>query len=188
MKATFTLPEDYQAKYIINLKEKRPAILVNGLALVITLILILFGAMYCPFSKLLDPLDLTAALRLLSVGIGCLVYIPLHELVHGLFIRIYSGRRAKYGFTLMYAYAGSDAWFAKGPYIVIALAPVVLWGIVLAAIQSLVPLSWFWVVYFIQIVNLSGAAGDLYVFVRLLREKPDILIRDTGTDMTVWGK
>jgi len=68
------------------------------------------------------------------------------------------------------------------------LAPVVFWGIVLAVINVLVPLEWFWVVYFIQIINLSGAAGDLYVTVKFSRLPSDILVQDYGVGMTVYSR
>ena len=71
---------------------------------------------------------------------------------------------------------------------VIALAPVVFWGIVIAVINVLVPEGWFWVVYMIQVTNLSGAAGDLYVTVKFSRFPKDILIKDHGVGMTVFSK
>ena len=61
---------------------------------------------------------------------------------------------------------------------------MVIWGIVLAVLTALVPDSWFWPVYFIQMANISGAAGDLYVFWRLGRMSPEILVNDTGVAMT----
>ena len=69
----------------------------------------------------------------------------------------------------------------------IALAPIVIWGIFLTVLLILVPQSWFWAVYFIQLVNLSGAAGDLYVVWKFSGMRGDILIRDSGTDMTVYA-
>ena len=70
---------------------------------------------------------------------GMVLYIFLHEFVHGIFIKRYSGKKADYGFTGMYAYAGSKPYFNKKSYLVIALAPVVLWGIVLTALLLIVP-------------------------------------------------
>ena len=69
----------------------------------------------------------------------------------------------------------------------IALAPIVIWGIVLTVFLIFVPESWFWAVYFIQLINLSGAAGDLYVVWKFSGMRRDILIRDSGTDMTVYA-
>ena len=88
----------------------------------------------------------------------------------------------------MYAFVGSSDYYDKTAYIFIALAPVVIWGIVLAIVNLLVSVEWFWVVYFIQIMNLSGAAGDLYVTVKFSRLPKDVLIQDYGVGMKVFSK
>jgi hypothetical protein len=43
------------------------------------------------------------------------------------------------------------------------------------------------VVYLIQMVNLSGAGGDIYVTFKFARLPRDILVRDTGVAMTVFA-
>ena len=73
-------------------------------------------------------------------------------------------------------------------YIFIALAPVVLWGVILGVVNLFVPIGWFWVVYLIQIVNLSGAAGDLFVTIKFSRLPKDILVQDYGVGMKVFSK
>src|SRR5699024_9973818 len=114
-------------------------------------------------------------------------YLVLHELVHGVLIWFFSGRMAHFGFSGLYAYAGSEAYFKKSSYLIIALAPIVVWGMVLLLLIFLVPPDWFWVVYLIQAFNVSGAAGDLYVTVLFARLPKHILVQDTGTAMTVYA-
>lgn len=187
MTGTFTLPEGYAPLLTVDLqKNKKLAVLVNLLALLIAVPLVVIGIFLQPIELDLD--DSLLWVRYGVMVVGYIVYIILHELVHGVFIRIFSGKRAKYGVTGIYAYAGSDAYFAKLPYLAIALAPVVIWGAVLAVLCALVPPAWFWAVYFIQIGNLSGAAGDFYVTVRFLGLPRDILVRDYGVGMTVFSK
>ena len=117
-----------------------------------------------------------------------MLYLVLHDLVHGIAMKLCGTRRVHYGFTGMYAFAGSDDYYDKSGYIMIALAPIVVWGVVLAVLNLLVPTAWFWVVYLIQISNLSGAAGDLYVTVKFSRLPRDILVRDSGVAMTVYAR
>jgi len=170
-------------------KDKKLLLLVNGLALVILLAFGIPGHMLVPVSTIHDTAD-GVGMMLLRVGVmlvGVVAYIILHELVHGVFIKKYSGEPAFYGFTGTYAYAGSKAYFAKKDYFVIALAPVVFWGVVLAVLNPLVPRSWFWVVYFIQLTNLSGAAGDLYVVWRFSRLPQNVLIQDHSVSMVVYA-
>lgn len=103
-------------------------------------------------------------------------------------MKYFSGAPVRYGFTGLYAYAGSEAYFTKKRYFIIALAPVAVWGVVLLALCMLVPAPWFWTVYLIQIGNIAGAAGDFYVVWRFAAMSPDILVRDAGVDMTVYSR
>lgn len=190
MHTVLTLPEGYRETLRIDLQaNKREMVLVNVLALVIFLVLAIPAQRMIPISTLFQMDDLGAVLlRLVVLMVGLVAYIFLHEWVHGIFMKRYSGIKATYGFTGLYAYAGSTAYFDKTHYIIIALAPVVVWGVVLAAVTALVPASWFWIVYFIQMTNLSGAAGDLYVTWKLSRLPSDLLVNDTGVAMTVYTK
>ena len=98
---------------------------------------------------------------------------------------VLSGVRPTYGLKLPYAYAGSTVWFDKKSHIITALAPVVLWGIVLQYAIARLPQAWFWPLWIIQISNLSGSAGDLYTVWALARMKGDLLIQDTGVRMRI---
>lgn len=185
------LPEGYATLLEVDLqKNRRLMLLVNGLSLFIAAVLV---AAVCPFVPIASLFDLSAGLGPYALRFGVLLatmiaYLFLHELIHGLFMRRLSGVRPRYGFTGLYAYASSSAYFNKKSYIVIALAPVVLLGVVLAATCLLVPPAWFWVVYAVQIINLSGAAGDYYVVWRFCRLPADILVQDAGVSMTVYAQ
>ena len=189
MKSTFELPCGYRQCLHVDLaKNKKLFLLVNLAAALIGVALAIAGIVICPISATFDAEEYIwmPLLRFGVLMIAFPVYIVLHELVHGLFIRIFSGKGAHYKFTLAYASAGSDAYFGKWSYIVIALSPVVLLGALLAVLCALLPATWFWVAYAIQILNLSGAAGDYYVTLRFCTLPRDILVRDSGTAMTVY--
>ena len=184
MRCVQSLPEGYREIRRVNLqKDKKTALLVNGAALLIALALILPAAFLKPIyhGETLPE----AALKLGVISGAMLVYIVLHELTHGVCMRCL-GAKVKYGFTLLYAYAGSDACFDKGAYLLIALAPVVVWGAVLTVVTALVPPEWVWVAYAVQVMNLSGAAGDLYVTALFSRLPGDILVQDSGVEMVVY--
>ncbi len=191
MKNFKELPEGYEKILDIDLQKNKKLMLgVNIGAIIVTVIMIAAAMPFVPISTLFDMETGLGvyALRFLAIAAGSFAYIILHELVHGVFMKGLSGVKPSYGFTLMYAYAGSTAYFNKNSYITIALAPVVIWGIVLGVLCAIVPESWFWVVYFIEIMNLSGAAGDAYVTCKMLTMPKDILVNDTGVAMTVYGK
>lgn len=188
------LPEGYVERFQLDLqKNKKTAILVNLLAILIAIPLIVLGHFRVPVTTVFNLADDADALlrtfgKCLVMMFCILAYIPLHELVHGICMKFFGCPKVRYGFTGLYAYAGSDAYFRKRPYLVIALAPVVIWGIVLLVINCLTNDSWFWVFYLVQVQNLSGAAGDLYVSCRFAKLPADLLVRDTGTSMTVYAR
>ena len=190
MKSCEQLPEGYGLLYGIDLqKDKRLALLVNLLSLGIAVLLTVPAAILVPLSTLFRNGEGDLSIRKVAVTMVLTVlYVVLHELVHGVAMKLCGTKRVKYGFTGMYAYAGSDDYYAKGAYLFIALAPVVLWGVVLAIAAPLVSRDWFWVVYFVQIMNLSGAAGDFYVTAKFSRLPGDVLIRDYGVGMQIYGK
>lgn len=49
------------------------------------------------------------------------------------------------------------------------------------------PRDWFWIVFIIQVINISGAAGDIYVFIRLLNMRGPVLVKDAGTSMEIFA-
>ena len=191
MKAVETLPEGYREIYSVDLqKNKKVALLVNLLAIVIAVVLVVTMHFFVPISSLFDMQNGLGSylIRFAALSVLMIVYMVLHELTHGIAMKICGTKKIKYGFTGLYAFAGSNDYYNKKAYIFIALAPIVLWGVVLAIINPFVPLEWFWVVYILQIINLSGAAGDLYVTVKFSGFPKDILIRDYGIGMTVFSK
>lgn len=189
MRSYRELPPGYHEIQTIDLqKDKKLALLVNGMALLIAVVMIAAALLLVPVRNLFGNNGLQGILVRLAVMYGGMfAYIILHEAVHGIVMRRFSDAKVRFGFTGLYAYAGSDAYYCRKHYILIALAPVLVWGIVLGILNVLVPQDWFYVVYMIQMANISGAAGDLYVSWNMNRLPADILVRDTGVSMTVYS-
>lgn len=190
MKAYSNLPDGYKEIYSIDLqKDKKMALLVNLLSVVIAAAVAVPMHFHISFLTLYDMSVGIGVyfLRLAVMLVGMVAYIVLHELVHGVTMKLFGTKKVKYGFTGLYAFAGSDDYYDKGSYVIIALAPIVVWGIVLAVIGALVPTEWFWAVYIIQVFNLAGAAGDLFVSFKFAKLPSDILVRDHGVGMTVYS-
>ena len=128
--------------------------------------MIAFGAWRYPFAPTWDFMRANAWTWLLLSAM-CFAYISLHELTHGALMHLLSGVRPKYGFKLCYAYAGSRAYFDRRSHNLIALAPLLVWGIVLFALERALPAEWFWLFYVVQISNVLRLDGR-----RLLRVRP----------------
>lgn len=189
MKAIGVLPEDYGEIYSLNLqKDKRAAIIVNLLALAIAAVMAVSMNFFVPVTSFFDMSGgiVRYFLRLAALIVLMVLYMVLHELVHGIAMKLCGTKRVKYGFTGLYAFAGSEDYYDKKSYIFIALAPIVLWGTVLAVVNFFVPTEWFWIVYMIQLINISGAAGDLFAAVKFSCMPKNILIQDSGVSMRVF--
>ena len=191
MHSTRQLPPQYRQLLAVDLqKDRKTALLINGLAVLLFAILCYLGHRLVPVGSLLDSSQGLGFyfLRLFLLLAGLVAYIVLHELTHGAVMRYYGAEHVRFGFTGLYAYAGSkEDYFDKHAYRRIALAPLLVWTVLLGLGCALVPRSWFWVLWFIQINNLAGCMGDLYVTLKFSSLSDDILILDTGVDMTVYG-
>ena len=187
MKSCERLPDGYNLIRSIDLlKNKKEALIVNVISLILFVLFFIPGQMYVPVTELLFSGDIVQLAALLLFQF---IYIAAHEAVHGIFMKCYlKNSKLKFGYKLIYAYAGSDGYFCKKHYIIIALAPLVILGILLLAVNLILKETFFWPVYFVQLLNISGAAGDLYVF-NIMRKMPsDILVNDTGIAMSVYAK
>lgn len=182
------LPAGYrEIKRIDLMSNRKEAILVNVLALGIMAAMAALGFVICPpFSSFVIGLHtLIDIVLLFACGF---LYMLLHELIHGIFMKGFSGVKPKYGFTGLYAYAGSEALFGRRQYLIIAFAPVVLLGVLLAVLNYTYYETDFWFFYLIQVFNLSGAAGDIYVGCLIGRAQREVLVRDSGTGMTLYAR
>lgn len=187
MRSTSVLPEGYGQIYSIDLqKDKKMSIIVNVIAALIAVAMIVPVHFIVPITTLFT-FDDTYVFRFMALAGLYVLYIILHEAVHGIAMKICKTKKVKYGFTGLYAFAGSDDYYTKGSYIFIALAPVVLWGVVIGIANYFVPREWFWVIYFLQVGNISGAAGDFFVTFKFLGMPRDILVHDHGVGMQVYS-
>lgn len=190
MKSYTELPLGYREIDSIDLqKNKKLSLLVNGIALLIGVLMAVPMHFVVPITTLFDMSEgfIPYLIRFGVLMVGIILYMVLHELVHGIAMKRCGTKKIQYGFTGLYAFAGSEDYYDKPSYVIIALAPIVVWGVVLLVLNLLVPAQWFWVVYWIQISNISGAAGDLYVTYRFSRLPADILVKDYGVGMTVYS-
>ena len=171
-------------------KNKKLSLFVNGVAFLIAALMFVIMQCFVPISTMFSLEDgfLPYILRFAALLVFSVLYIILHELTHGVAMKLCGTKKVKYGFTGIYAFAGSTDYYAKKPYIFIALAPIVLFLVIFAILQALVPTEWIWIIYLLQITNCSGAAGDLYVTFKFFSLPSDILVKDHGTSMTVYKK
>jgi hypothetical protein len=73
------------------------------------------------------------------------------------------------------------------PNLVIALASVAILGIIFLILNIILP-QWFWFIYLLQIINISGVAGDFYI-THIMRKAPvGVLTNDEGFTMIFFSR
>lgn len=187
--AFWQLPEDYEVYRHVRLDQDKKALwILTGLQTALAAGMILLGLKLCPISEAFSMEIGRIIMGFAAMAVGVFVYILGHEWVHGVFIRLFSGRPATFGWKSGMAYAGSEAYFGRFAYTVIALSPLVVWGLILGLLLGDVSRQWFWYLYAIQIFNVSGAAGDLYVTALIVKAPKGMVARDSGTEMIFYCK
>jgi hypothetical protein len=116
-------PENYRIIYSLDVKNKKLALLFNALALLIAAVMVTIASLNIPLYTLFESANMDSLMmKCMVLIVGLIVYLVLHELTHGLFMKLFSDAKVRFGFMGLVAYATSDGYFHKKPYVVIALA------------------------------------------------------------------
>lgn len=192
------LPEAYKKDYEIDAKDIKFTIIFG---LIINLLLAVGTIAICLAIKQFSFNDFSNVIRsnrsyviivMLIFIVSLIAYIVLHELVHGLFYKIFTHEKLTFGFTLTVAYCGCPKLYVKKwPMLVTTLAPFVVFNI-----AFIIPLFFIndIIIYFalsvILGVHVGGCVGDLYCVVIMLFKyrKRDLIINDTGPKQTFYVK
>ncbi len=177
----FQLKENYKEAAFVDFNKKRYLISFNIGAIVIALgLFYIFQIQTCPLFSLSG---------IIFAAIGLFAFIVIHELIHGLFIWIFSKKKAIYKFSFFYASAGaSDRYFDKSAYIIIALSPVIIISIFLITLMNIVPTNLYNAILLVFAFNVSGAIGDFYITLITLFKPKDTFINDQGESMHFYTK
>jgi hypothetical protein len=194
MKPTRTLPEHYALVWELDIKNgTRLNIILQiaGLGWMLLAGVLLTGCVTWIRPNLWQAFAVAGGLPALAVLglllLNMIITISLHELVHGLFFWLFSKHPVQFGLGPGYAYAGMPGWFfPRDLYLVIGLAPLILLSGLGLIACAFIPLSWLAALLTGMIINAGGAIGDMYVCMRICREDPQVLIKDTGDGFQVY--
>ena len=195
MDATRTLPENYHLSAGFNLKDRKMLLIMNAAGLVL---LVLFGWLFTKLAIWLRPADATAFMTLKWEGIGIFltivivlailfVTITIHEAIHGLGFYALANAKPVFAFRGAYAYAAAPNWYIpRNKYLVTALAPFVLISVIGVGLMTIAPATWIAPLVLACVINASGAVGDLWVALLLLRQPPEALSNDAGDEIKIF--
>ena len=126
------------------------------------------------------PGDWGAAMWPLAMAALSAVALPVHELVHALFMRVLGGpgTRVSFGYQAGMLYAGCPGLvLSKARFVAVLLAPTVL---VTAALLGLgLVLGYPFMTLWAAVLHLSGCSGDILAAGAILRERACTHCRDT---------
>jgi hypothetical protein len=130
-----------------------------------------------------------AVLIALSLLVAIILLIIMHEAIHGLFFYLFTGRRPRFGFKILYAYAASPegVYITRSQYFMVGIAPLVIMTLIGMLLIPIIPLIAIPSLVFILILNTSGSVGDIVMMAWLLRQPKEALIKDTGIMVSAFG-
>ena len=181
--ASSTLPAGYRLHRSVDLKRDRR----QFTAIQVVAVLIV-GAMVGPV-LLLDLLPAGGWSTWVTIFVtvaACLVYGAVHELTHGAVLRLLCDERPTVAVRFPYLITGSTAYLGRRSFAAVALAPSVVWGLVLVVLLVVVPPQLVLTVFVVTVLNFAGSSGDYIQTYSTARLPPEALIQDDGTTTTVF--
>jgi Putative zincin peptidase len=137
---------------------------------------------------LLGKSPFASAGSLLLWPVAFLAVLPLHELVHAAFVRVFGGRPrfgagVRGGMPYLFV-TDPGRRFGRDQFLAVALAPLVLIDVAALALLVWNP-TWSWGAPAL-VSNTSGAVGDIWVAALLLRFPRRVQVEDRVLGFAVW--
>ncbi|MBQ7277121.1 MAG: DUF3267 domain-containing protein [Bacilli bacterium] len=184
------LPNGYVVYKIIDAEKKKTAIYFSIGGIIITIIslilLIIIKKIEFTFA-----INIKNALGILLFGFILIANIFVHELTHGLFYKLFTKQKLKFGFTKFNAYCGApNIYMKRNPMIIISLAPFIIYSIISILLIIILPPNltcFFVIIYFSN--HIGGCIGDIYVAIQLIfNVNKNALVNDTGQKQTIYKR
>lgn len=188
------LPAGYREVYHINAKNAKFGIIFNLIALVILVVVMLVAFIPLSGRDLSRPLGESGRVMIgyLIFLASMILYIILHELVHGIAYKALTHEKLTFGMSWSCAYCGVPNLYVSRRTALIALAaPLVTFTVILLPLTA----ALFCVHPYIYIasaflfgLHLGGCSGDMFMMLLLLIKYRDkaLLVRDTGPEQFLY--
>lgn len=190
MYAQINKPKKLKDKKKIDIAEnKKTKLCIYGAAAAVSILMVVIGLLIEPISTLFETTGvMMLVLRFVIVIALLAACLYLHEYIHVITIKKLSGETCKIDFRKLYACVLTDSYFSKRGYLIVCFAPVAIIGILLLLLMIILPSKCFWILYIAEILNIAGAAGDVYTAIILLKEKSGLWIKDEVNYITYWKR
>ena len=188
----YELPENYTLVKVIDAKNKKTSVIfiLANLALTALAFLpcaLIFFNKYQADEVFSDPALFFGFFFIL----GYVLYIVLHELTHGLFFKIFTHEKLKFGLTLTVAYCGvPDLYVKRMAALITTLAPFVIYNIVfIVPIFFITSPAIIFLLMIMFALHFGGCVGDLYAAYYLIFKNHGkaVIVNDTGPKQTFYA-
>lgn len=172
---TAELPATYVDYRTVDFKKDRKiAILIQTVFLAVALLAIAVALLFeLPLAS-----DWHPVVTIIVTVLAGLVYMAAHEATHGVILRLLTGAKPSYRFRFPFLTTSISIYLTRRSVITTALAPCVIWGVVLLVALFLVPPEARLTVYVVLALNFAGSAGDYIEATLALRQPPRTLLQD----------
>ncbi|MCM1131432.1 MAG: DUF3267 domain-containing protein [Roseburia sp.] len=189
------LPEGYNEIFHIDAKNKKTGLVFTLFSLVLTILpLAILLLIYFCTKEFEFELSYKTSLYLLALAIAMILYIVLHELVHGIAYKALTKQKLTFGISWSCAYCGVPNIYVYRKASMIALiAPFTVFSLLFGSL-----VIWFYfldgALFFLMSllfsIHVGGCVGDLYMFTLFLFKYKDkiLLMKDTGPEQFLYQK
>ncbi|MBQ7152322.1 MAG: DUF3267 domain-containing protein [Clostridia bacterium] len=191
------LPEGYINKYVIDAKRKKDSLLLSLFSILlfgwvaVILLLVRKISFIDVIRKSIEQQRFSTIMLLIAFILFLFIYFILHELIHGLFYKLFTHQKLTFGFTLTVAFCGvPEIYCDKLVMLVTILAPFTVFFAIFLPLSLILPpdsLACLLSIVFLG-VHVGGCVGDLFGAFILLRSPKDVLVNDTGAKQTFYVK
>lgn len=184
LRSTAELPPGYRIHRTVDLeKDRKFAVAVQGLFVLVALCAVAAALLLdLPLTSGWSPV-VTVPVTLLM----CLVYMAVHEATHGFVLQSLTEVRPSYAVRFPFLTTGSRAYLTRRNAVIAALAPSVVWGIVLFVALLTLPADYRLTAYILLALNFAGSAGDFVEVYVVARQQHDALVRDDGGKLHIFA-
>ena len=177
------LPQTYAKYQTVDFKKDRKvAILMQAIFLGVALLAVAVALLFeLPLASEWHPV-----ITIIVTMFAGLIYMAAHETTHGVTLRLLTGTQPSYRLRFPLLTTSSSLYLTRRSVIVTALAPCVLWGVVLLVTLFLVPADARLTVYILLALNFAGSAGDYVETALALRQPRRTLIQDDADRLHVF--
>ena len=186
----YELPAGYEPARVIDVTNKKVAIILNTAALAI--VIAIMAAAWIVIKPGEELLSYETVGKMAMMVVVLLAYIVLHELAHGAAYRLLTGEKLKFGLTMGAAYCGvPHIYVYRRASLISLLTPFVLFSVVFG-----VPLFFAtdkvdaFLLAFLLANHIAGCSGDLYdTYLLLFKHKDKLtLVHDNGPTQVFYEK